>query len=178
VGGLDLASSSTVLMQITGATVGTGYDKIVSTGNVDYDSGALQLQMSGAGYAVGTTFDLFDAGTFSGTLATISMAGSSDGWQRLAWYTPGQGRDESLGTFAYGDGVWQSSWTTVGGESRKLIFNQSTGSLTVVPEPSTVAMALAGLACGGWQMMRRRRLRQAPTLAGTCDQHFPEPAVR
>jgi sulfatase modifying factor 1 len=34
-----------------------------------------------------------------------------------------------------------------------------------VPEPSTYAMALAGLACGGWQMMRRRRLRQAPTLA-------------
>ena len=29
----------------------------------------------------------------------------------------------------------------------------------VVPEPSTYAMALAGLACGGWQMWRRRRLR-------------------
>jgi len=35
-----------------------------------------------------------------------------------------------------------------------------------VPEPSTHAlMALAGLTCGGWQMMRRRRLRHAPTLA-------------
>ena len=34
----------------------------------------------------------------------------------------------------------------------------------VVPEPSTYAMALAGLACGGWQMWRRR-LRQAATLA-------------
>jgi sulfatase modifying factor 1 len=29
----------------------------------------------------------------------------------------------------------------------------------VVPEPSTYAMAIAGLACGGWQMWRRRRLR-------------------
>ncbi len=28
-----------------------------------------------------------------------------------------------------------------------------------VPEPSTYAMALAGLACGGWQMVRRRRAR-------------------
>jgi formylglycine-generating enzyme len=28
-----------------------------------------------------------------------------------------------------------------------------------VPEPSTYAMALAGLACGGWQMFRRRRKR-------------------
>lgn len=35
----------------------------------------------------------------------------------------------------------------------------------VVPEPSTYAMTLAGLACGGWHMYRRRRrLRQAPTL--------------
>jgi hypothetical protein len=30
-------------------------------------------------------------------------------------------------------------------------------SPVVVPEPSTYAMALAGLACGGWQMWRRRR---------------------
>ena len=37
--------------------------------------------------------------------------------------------------------------------------------INAVPEPSTSAMALAGLACGGWQMWRRRRLRQAPTLA-------------
>jgi hypothetical protein len=38
-------------------------------------------------------------------------------------------------------------------------------SPVVVPEPSTYAMALAGLACAGWQMWRRRRLRQASTLA-------------
>jgi hypothetical protein len=40
-------------------------------------------------------------------------------------------------------------------------FNAATGfiSITAVPEPSTYAMALAGVACGGWQMMRRRRLR-------------------
>jgi hypothetical protein len=46
-----------------------------------------------------------------------------------------------------------------------LRFEESTGNLVVVPEPSTYAMALAGLACGGWHMYRRRRLRQAPTLA-------------
>ena len=32
-------------------------------------------------------------------------------------------------------------------------------SPVAVPEPSTYAMALAGLACGGWQMFRRRRAR-------------------
>jgi len=42
-------------------------------------------------------------------------------------------------------------------------FNAVTGfiSITAVPEPSTYAMALAGLACGGWQMWRRRRLKAA-----------------
>ena len=30
-------------------------------------------------------------------------------------------------------------------------------NLTVVPEPSTVVMALAGLACGGYSMFRRRK---------------------
>jgi len=34
-------------------------------------------------------------------------------------------------------------------------------SPVVVPEPSTYAMALAGLACVGWQMFRRRRLKAA-----------------
>jgi hypothetical protein len=52
-------------------------------------------------------------------------------------------------------------------EGQAATFNKDTGfiSITAVPEPSTYAMALAGLACGGWQMWRRRRLRQASTLA-------------
>lgn len=29
-------------------------------------------------------------------------------------------------------------------------------SVTAVPEPSTIAMALAGLACGGWALLRRK----------------------
>jgi hypothetical protein len=32
-----------------------------------------------------------------------------------------------------------------------------TGSLSVVPEPSAFAIALAGLACGGFSMWRRKR---------------------
>jgi sulfatase modifying factor 1 len=41
------------------------------------------------------------------------------------------------------------------------IFGFRLASPIAVPEPSTYAMALAGLACGGWQMYRRRRLRHA-----------------
>jgi hypothetical protein len=32
-------------------------------------------------------------------------------------------------------------------------------SPVVVPEPSTWVMGLVGIACGGWQMWRRRRAR-------------------
>ena len=59
-------------------------------------------------------------------------------------------------------GVWTSIWTT---NHQRLVFSTGTGDLVVVPEPSTYAMALAGLAFGGWRMMRRRRLRQAASLA-------------
>jgi hypothetical protein len=34
-----------------------------------------------------------------------------------------------------------------------------------VPEPSTYAMALAGLACGGYSMRRRKRAWHSPTTA-------------
>ena len=54
--------------------------------------------------------------------------------------------------------------TLSGGLSWERTTSATAMTITVVPEPSTYAMALAGLACGGWQMWRRRRLRQAPTL--------------
>jgi formylglycine-generating enzyme required for sulfatase activity len=37
-----------------------------------------------------------------------------------------------------------------------------------VPEPSTYVMALAGLACGGWQMFRRRKLASSLRLLLLC----------
>jgi autotransporter-associated beta strand protein len=154
VGGLNFQDSqSTALMQITGATAGTGYDQIVSTGNLDYTGGRLQLQMSGT-YADNTVFDLFSAGSVSGTLAAISMVGSGGGWESVTWYTPGA---TGAGLYDYGEGVWQSSWTTVGGDSRKLIFNQVSGNLMVVPEPSTFAMAGAGVVAAAIMRWRRRR---------------------
>ena len=38
-------------------------------------------------------------------------------------------------------------------------FDASTGYISImgVPEPSTYAMALAGIACGGYSMWRRRK---------------------
>ena len=154
VGGLVLQAGATAVMDITGTAVGTAYDSIVSTGTIDYGSGGLVLNMSGTGYDVGTEFFLFDAASVSGTLASISMAGSSDGWQSMAWYAPGA---SGTGLFNYGAGVWQSGWTTVGGESRKLIFSEATGVLTVVPEPATLTLAGVGVAAMALARWRRRR---------------------
>jgi hypothetical protein len=39
------------------------------------------------------------------------------------------------------------------------VNNWQIGSVQAVPEPSTYCMALAGLACGGYSMFRRRRAR-------------------
>jgi hypothetical protein len=36
-------------------------------------------------------------------------------------------------------------------------YNAPSPSIAAVPEPAPSAMMLAGLACGGWQMFRRRR---------------------
>jgi hypothetical protein len=38
-------------------------------------------------------------------------------------------------------------------------FGFRLASPVAVPEPSTWVMGLAGIACGGWQMWRRRRAR-------------------
>ena len=53
-------------------------------------------------------------------------------------------------------------WQLVGNGNSNTAFGdlQLTGmSVVTVPEPSTYAMALAGLACGGYSLFRRRRVR-------------------
>jgi autotransporter-associated beta strand protein len=152
---LALSSSATTQMTITGTAAGL-YDQIVATNNIAY-GGLLQLTMSGS-YANGTVFQLFQSGTESGSFSSLTTVGGSGPYAGLGFGT--------MGTGGYGTDAWVSDWTTPGAPNgQRLVFYQNTGVLAVVPEPSTYAMALAGLAYGGWQMMRRRRLRQPPTLA-------------
>jgi hypothetical protein len=113
--------------------------------------------MSGS-YANDTVFQLFQFGSESGDFSSLTTAGGSGPFAGLTF--------GALGTGGYGADAWVSGWTTpTTPNGQRLVFYQNTGVLAVVPEPSTYAMALAGLACGGWQMMRRRRLRQSATVA-------------
>jgi hypothetical protein len=43
------------------------------------------------------------------------------------------------------------------GAGQSATFNPLTGFITIVPEPSTCASLLAGLACGGYLLFRRRK---------------------
>jgi fibronectin-binding autotransporter adhesin len=143
VGSLSLSDGSHTLMEINNTSL---YDQIVGTGTLTY-GGNLDLVISGS-YANGTTFNLFR------NFSTKTLDFADVGLDATGEYA-------SL-TFTGTDGVWTSTWTT---NQQRLVFSTGTGDLVVVPEPSTYAMAVAGLAFGGWRMMRRRRLRQATSLA-------------
>ena len=144
-GSLALNSGATTSLSVTGTTPGilNGFDQVAFTGgssSLTY-GGFLNLTLSGS-YANDTTFDLFSGFTSQGGDFT-SIALSALG-------TPYQGLTFSGPT----GGVWE---TNKNGSGQSLKFDQSTGALVIVPEPSTYAMALAGLACGGYSLFRRRK---------------------
>jgi fibronectin-binding autotransporter adhesin len=150
---LSLFAGSTTLMEITG-TAASLYDQIVFTGSggLTY-GGQLALTMTGSqAYALNTTFNLFkNFVTRSGSFSSVALAAGGTPYDGLVFAN-------------VGGGIWETG-STAAPFGEYLRFEESTGNIIVVPEPSTYAMALAGLACGGWQMWRRRRLRQAATLA-------------
>ena len=148
VGSLSLSDGSHTLMEITGTSASL-YDQIVGVGSGGLTYGGnLDLVMSGS-YATGTIFHLFSnfSSPSTGDFAAVGLDAT----------------DEYAGLMFTGtNGVWTSTWTT---NQQRLVFTTGTGDLVVVPEPSTYAMGLAGLAYGGWQIFRRRRRGMAPTLA-------------
>lgn len=177
---LTALTSGTYLLPSAGALIGSGtltgnghtlavlgaFQPGNSPGIVTVDTG-FTLDLSGA---TDTTVDITDPLFTAGTYDLVNGNGSMifGGIFNLAF----------SGTFADGTDVLQLFSNTGGfsGDFASVVstglaagqfatFNATTGSISIVPEPSTYAMALAGLACGGWQMWRRRRLRQAPTLA-------------
>ena len=139
-GGLSLASTATTVIAITGPTPGTDFDQvsILGSGSLGF-GGTLDLSTSNIDSAVaGTSYRLFDfSSTPTGDFASLTSLGGI--YAGITWSGPA-------------GGVWTSTAGT-GGDF--LTFNQGTGTLAVVPEPSTFALAaIAGL--GGLAMLRRR----------------------
>ena len=101
---------------------------------------------------------LWDNQIFPGTSQLLSAYGinfgytfSSTQYYIAPWYDNGYVTQSVYSTDPVGIVPGSSALLTTG--------EVSSVTLTAVPEPSTCAMALAGLACGGYSLFRRRRAR-------------------
>jgi autotransporter-associated beta strand protein len=156
VGSLSLSFPATTVMTITGSTAGS-FDQIaVSGGSIDYGNSTLALTLSGS-YGDLTTFGLFSgiSNTNSSNLGGITLAAGGSPYADLTFtsYDNSSQVDRDLYMVA---GDWITGWTT---SNQRLLFSQSTGTLTVVPEPSTIVFAGIGMAMFGWSTWTRRRAK-------------------
>ena len=137
-----------------GNVIGSG------TNQANYNNGVYSVTQSTSGDP--NQNYLTDVGAFSSSgsfYGTFDQSGNVYQWNDLDG-TSGSSRGWRGGDWF--DGA--SSLSSAGrGTSGPLVENGSFGfrlaSPVGVPEPSTGVMGLAGLACGSWQMWRRRRAR-------------------
>jgi formylglycine-generating enzyme len=101
-------------------------------------------------------------GTNGGASAygAFDMSGNLFEWNDLTG-AAGSSRGLRGGSFGNGAFLLSSSFTFTGvpPSDEDGGFGFRLASPVAVPEPSTWVMGLAGIACGGWQMVRRRRAR-------------------
>lgn len=125
-------------------TVGSGFTLDLA------NSGTSLFEITSPLYTAGT-FDLVDgAGSviFGGVLNLAFSGGTyANGTDILQLFANSGGRFGDF-TSIVSTGLEAGQYAT---------FNAATGFITVVPEPSNVFMALAGVACGGFALWRRRK---------------------
>jgi fibronectin-binding autotransporter adhesin len=125
-------------------TAGVNYDsiRITNSSGVDF-GGTLRLNFANSvPVSTGQGFQLFalDGGNPVGHFASVVAAGT--------------GAYAGVGFYRRGPDEWVSTYGTT---EQYLRFDELTGRLEVVPEPSTWVMAVAGLAAAGW-MARQKKL--------------------
>lgn len=146
VGSFAQAAGGTTRLQVNGTTAGIQHDQVLFTGTSAAVSwgGLLELELSGS-YADYTEFDLFSGFTSqSGDLTGISLSAASP-YAGLTFNGPLAG-------------VWSTGSTP---EGQYLTFDQASGILRVVPEPTTLAVASIGVALVGLRGLRRRSGRRS-----------------
>jgi len=132
-----------------------------SPGTVTLGSG-FTLDLSSSGTSV---FEITSPAYTAGTYDLVSGSGSVvfGGILNLAFsggtYTDGTDVLQIFANTGSRSGNFSAVNVTGLATGQSATFNPVTGFITVVPEPSTCASLLAGLACGGYSMFRRRRVR-------------------
>jgi fibronectin-binding autotransporter adhesin len=139
----NLTLGSSVTTQLTVADL-TSYDQIVGSNSLTY-GGNLALTLTGTqAYAKDTIFNLFkDFSSRSGDFSSITLAAAGTPYSGLTFTN-------------LGGGIWETG-STAAPLGEYLRFEQSTGNLVVVPEPSTFVLAGLGAVLAGAQVWRRRR---------------------
>jgi fibronectin-binding autotransporter adhesin len=90
-GNLTLQSTSDLLMELGGLTEGVTYDAIDVGGTLAFEGDLVVTLLNAFTPASGATFNLFDATTFTGSFATVSLPTLTAGltWDATALYTTG-----------------------------------------------------------------------------------------
>jgi len=135
-GSLSLTGSSSTLLGIGGTSRGASYDAInVSQASALTYGGGLSLSFADV-FADNTSFGLFGInGTPSGSYASVTASGSY-----------------GLLTFANAGGVWSAS----AGNGQTLTFTESTGTLSIIPEPTMVLSGVMTAGLAAFIIARRR----------------------
>jgi autotransporter-associated beta strand protein len=141
---LTLGSTAVTTMEINGAGNGAGsrgmvYDAISVDSLLTYD-GKLSLTL-GTTFAAGSySFDLFDFGSQTGSFDSVTLGGN---------YT---------GSLVVNDVGLPTNWGLTSGDNT-WTFDQSTGvlALSVIPEPSPLALSGLGLLALAVSALRKRR---------------------
>lgn len=132
----------------------TSFDRVISEDPSGVAAGAtfagtlnVDLGLVTSALPNNTQFPLFsfDAGQKIGSFTSVNLAGvgsPSNPYNGLSFVDQG-------------GGVWQTGNASNG---QYLVFNENTGYLVVVPEPSTIAFAGIGIGMAGWSAWKKRRL--------------------
>jgi hypothetical protein len=120
-------------------------DLLITSGTLNW-GGNVALNLTNVGEMPnGSSWNFFNdgvlgnTGAFAGALDGISLA-ASDTYNGL--------------TFSKSGSLWTSTST---GGGQQFTFNETTGVLVVVPEPSSIAVVGMGLAMLGWRRLARRQ---------------------
>jgi hypothetical protein len=81
-GDLTLTSGNLALMELGGTIRGTGYDALNIGGTFTADGTLTVSLINGYSPTTGTMFNLFSAGSYKGTFATVTLPGLTPG---LSW---------------------------------------------------------------------------------------------